>query len=85
MDDEAALAAQDIDAFKLSISLIAADMSLSSPDLIGAAADPTIRAIQAGWSAPRELAGGAGSNREPALSVDETNRMWLIWSQQSRT
>ena len=64
-------------------SVIAQDMSISNLDLISGVADPAIRSVHAGWSAPRELANGGGSNREPALSVDENNRTWLLWSQQS--
>lgn len=63
-------------------SVIRRDLSLSTLDLVSGVADPAVRSVHAGWSAFRELANGGVSNREPALSVDENNRTWLLWSQQ---
>ena len=58
------------------------DGAVSNLDIVGGgAANPAARSIHTGWSAPRELASGGGSNREPTLIIDEINRTWLIWSQ----
>jgi hypothetical protein len=66
------------------VSTIAADLTVSNLDLIsGSGANPAARSIQTGWSVARELASSGGSNRDPALSIDETNRTWLLWSQQN--
>ncbi len=48
---------------------------------VTAGPNPAAQAIQQGWSAPLELASGAGSNREPHLAIDQNQRTWLFWSQ----
>ena len=63
------------------LNTIAADGTVSAVAVVGGGGPtPAPRAIQTGWSAPLELASGGGSNREPALALDATNRTWLIWS-----
>jgi hypothetical protein len=64
------------------VSVITVDGTVSNLDLLGGGAtNPAAQSIHTGWSAPRALASGGGGNREPILAVDETNRIWLIWSQ----
>jgi len=41
----------------------------------------TVRALLGPCSAPRELAVGGAGNREPAACLDDSGRIWLVWSQ----
>ncbi|MBB6253160.1 phage tail protein [Nitrospirillum iridis] len=63
-------------------STITPDGTVTNLDLLGGGVpNPAGRAAYTGWSAALELANGGGGNREPALAVDATKRIWLFWSQ----
>jgi phage tail-like protein len=66
------------------ISTVSTDGTVTNLDLLGGGvANPAGRAVHTGWSAPQELDGGSGGNREPSLAVDVNNRTWLVWSDRS--